>query len=83
MIDIVMFDVVWQDVEDGIEVLLQDWLVKFGDVVSVGQVLVVVELVKIMYEVVVFVDGVVVVLEVVVQDIFGCGVVFVWLELKV
>ncbi|CAJ0704928.1 lipoyl domain-containing protein [Ralstonia holmesii] len=82
MIDIVMSDAVWQDVEDGTEALLQDWLVKPGDAVSAGQALAVVELVKTTHEVAAPADGVVAVLEVAAQDTFGRGAVLARLEPK-
>ncbi|MDY7508504.1 lipoyl domain-containing protein [Ralstonia wenshanensis] len=82
MIDIVMSDAVWQDVEDGTEALLQDWLVKPGDVVNAGQALAVVELVKTTHEVAAPADGVVAALEVAAQDTFGRGAVLAQLEPK-
>lgn len=82
MIDIVMSDAVWQDVEDGTEALLQDWLVKPGDVVNAGQALAVVELVKTTHEVAAPADGVVAALEVAAQDTFGRGAVLARLEPK-
>ena len=61
---------------------LQDWLVKPGDVVSAGQALAVVELVKTTHEVAAPADGVVAALEVAAQDTFGRGAVLARLEPK-
>ncbi|WP_343548160.1 lipoyl domain-containing protein [Ralstonia sp.] len=80
MIDVLMSDAAWQDVEEGTEALLQDWLVKPGDAVSAGQALAVVELVKTTHEVVAPADGVVVALEVAAQDTFGRSAVLARLE---
>lgn len=82
MIDIVMSDAVWQDVEEGTEALLQDWLVKPGDAVSAGQALAVVELVKTTHEVTAPADGVVASIEVAAQDTFGRSAVLARLEPK-
>jgi len=82
MIDIVMSDAAWQDVEDGTEALLQDWLVKPGDAVTAGQALAVVELVKTTHEVAAPADGVVAALEVAAQDTFARGAVLARLEPK-
>lgn len=82
MIDVLMSDAAWQDVEEGTEALLQDWLVKPGDAVSAGQALAVVELVKTTHEVAAPADGVVAALEVAAQDTFGRGAVLARLESK-
>lgn len=80
MIDIVMADSVWADVEDGTEALLQDWQVKVGDRVTAGQVLVVAELVKTTHEITAPVAGRVAVINVQAQDTFPRGAVLARLE---
>jgi len=80
MIDVTMADTVWQDVEDGTEALLQEWLVQPGDSVSEGQVLGVVELVKTTHEITAPAGGVVAGLAVAAQDTFGRGAVLARLE---
>lgn len=82
MIDVLMSDAAWQDVEEGTEALLQDWLVKPGDAVSAGQALAVVELVKTTHEVAAPADGVVAALDVAAQDTFARGAVLARLEPK-
>jgi len=51
MIDITLIDEPWQDVEDGTEALVEEWLVKEGDAVIEGQILASVVLVKANFEV--------------------------------
>lgn len=80
MIDVLMSDTVWQDVEEGTEALLQEWSVQPGDTVGAGQVLGVVELVKTTHEITAPADGVVAALAVAAQDTFGRGTVLAWLE---
>ncbi|AJW45734.1 MULTISPECIES: lipoyl domain-containing protein [Ralstonia] len=82
MIDVLMSDAAWQDVEEGTEALLQEWLVKPGEAVSAGQPLAVVELVKTTHEVTAPADGVVAALEVAAQDTFGRSAVLARLEPK-
>lgn len=80
MTDVTMADTVWQDVEDGTEALLQEWLVKPGDAVSAGQPLGVAELVKTTHEIVAPADGIVSALAVAAQNTFGRGAVLARLE---
>jgi biotin carboxyl carrier protein len=82
MTNVTMADAVWQDVEDGTEALLQEWLVKPGDTVSAGQALGVAELVKTTHEITAPVDGVVTALLVAAQDTFGRDAVLARLEAK-
>ena len=82
MIDVLMSDAVWQDVEEGTEALLQEWSVQSGDIVRTGQVLGVVELVKTTHEITAPADGVVAALTVAAQDTFGRGTVLARLEPK-
>lgn len=80
MIDIVIEDAVWADVEEGTEALLQEWLVAEGDSVEAGQVLAVAELVKTSHEIFAPSAGKVAVLKVPAQATFGRGAVLAQLE---
>mgnify|MGYP000853830728 CR=1 FL=1 len=80
MIDIVIEDSVWADVEEGTEALLQEWLVREGDRVEAGQVLGVAELVKTSHEIFAPSAGTVVALQVAEQATFGRGAVLAKLE---
>jgi biotin carboxyl carrier protein len=82
MTDVTMADTVWQDVEEGTEALLQEWLVQPGDTVSAGQVLGVAELVKTTHEITAPAAGVVAALSVAAQDTFARGAVLARLEPK-
>lgn len=75
MIDVIMADEAWADVEDGTEALLQDWLVAEGDRVAAGQPLVVAELVKTTHEIAAPAAGRIAAILVQSQDTFGRGAV--------
>lgn len=64
-------DHVWNDVEEGTEALLDEWLVKEGDNVSEGQVLGVAELVKTAHEITAPVAGKLASIKVESQATFG------------
>jgi len=51
MTDITLIDEPWQDVEEGTEALVEEWLVKEGEAVVEGQILASVVLVKANFEV--------------------------------
>ncbi len=57
MTDVVLDPAAWKDVEAGTEALLDQWLVREGDVVRAGQPLARVVLVKATLDVVAPVDG--------------------------
>jgi pyruvate/2-oxoglutarate dehydrogenase complex dihydrolipoamide acyltransferase (E2) component len=59
VIDIVLPDSVWQDVEPGTEALVDQWLVREGDRVTAGQVVAKAVLVKTNVEVVAPASGVI------------------------
>jgi len=80
MVDIVIDDAVWADVEEGTEALLQEWLVREGDRVEAGQVLGVAELVKTSHEILAPAAGRVVALNVPAEATFGRGAVLAQLE---
>jgi pyruvate/2-oxoglutarate dehydrogenase complex dihydrolipoamide acyltransferase (E2) component len=62
---------VWDDVEEGTEALLQEWLVAVGDEVAAGQPLAIAELVKTTHEVTSPVTGRVAALLVPAGETFG------------
>ncbi|WP_338759919.1 lipoyl domain-containing protein [Massilia sp. METH4] len=62
---------VWDDVEEGTEALLQEWLVATGDEVAAGQPLAIAELVKTTHEVTAPVAGRVTALLVAAGETFG------------
>lgn len=80
MLEIMVDDAVWTDVEEGTEALLQEWLVKEGDVVEAGQALAVAELVKTTHEVTAPRAGKIAALQVAPQETFGRGRVLALLE---
>jgi biotin carboxyl carrier protein len=80
MIDIILDDAVWADVDEGTEALLQEWQVKEGDTVEAGQVLAVAELVKTSHEIFAPAAGRVAAIRVAAQDTFGRGAVLAQLE---
>lgn len=80
MIDIILDDAVWADVDEGTEALLQQWQVKEGDSVEAGQVLAVAELVKTSHEIFAPSAGRIAQLNVAAQDTFGRGAVLARLE---
>jgi biotin carboxyl carrier protein len=57
VIDVVLDPAAWKDVEAGTEARLDEWLVREGDVVRTGQLLVRAVLVKTTLDVVAPVDG--------------------------
>jgi pyruvate/2-oxoglutarate dehydrogenase complex dihydrolipoamide acyltransferase (E2) component len=75
MIDILLPDEAWTDVEKGTEALLDEWLVAAGDRVASGQIIGHVALVKATYELLAPASGVVESLEVAAQANFPRGAV--------
>ncbi len=75
MTNVVLNDDAWQDVEDGTEGLLDEWLVGVGDSVSQGQVIANVVLVKTNHEIEAPADGTIQSIEVADQDNFTRGAV--------
>ena len=73
MIDVVLDAAAWKDVEPGTEALLDQWLVSPGEVVSAGQPLASVVLVKATLEVAAPVEGTLVEILVQASDTFGPG----------
>lgn len=73
MSDIFMNDDGWQDVEEGTEALLQEWYVKVGDLVDVGQLVALVELVKTTHEIVAPENGVIASIAIQAGDTFPRG----------
>ena len=59
MIVIALQDEAWDDVEDGTEALLDEWLVKTGDRVEAGEVVAIVVVAKTTFELVAPVAGVI------------------------
>lgn len=59
MIEIKLADAAWSGVEDGVEALLEKWMVAAGEPVAQGQVLACVMLVKAAIDIEAPVDGVV------------------------
>lgn len=80
MLEIMVDDAVWTDVEEGTEALLQEWLVKEGDTVEAGQALAVAELVKTTHEVLAPRAGKIAAIQVAPQETFGRGRVLALLE---
>lgn len=80
MIDIILDDAVWADVDEGTEALLQEWQVKAGDTVEAGQVLAVAELVKTSHEIFAPAAGRIAAIKVPEQETFGRGAVIAQLE---
>lgn len=80
MIDIILDDAVWADVDEGTEALLQEWQVKAGDTVEAGQVLAVAELVKTSHEIFAPAAGRIAAIAVPEQETFGRGAVIAQLE---
>lgn len=80
MIDIILDDAVWADVDEGTEALLQEWQVKAGDTVEAGQVLAVAELVKTSHEIFAPAAGRIAAITVPEQETFGRGAVIAQLE---
>lgn len=80
MIDIILDDAVWADVDEGTEALLQEWQVKAGDTVEAGQVLAVAELVKTSHEIFAPAAGRIATIQVPEQETFGRGAVIAQLE---
>ncbi|MBD5802959.1 Glutaconyl-CoA decarboxylase subunit gamma [Azoarcus sp. Aa7] len=80
MIDIILDDAVWADVDEGTEALLQEWQVKAGDTVEAGQVLAVAELVKTSHEIFAPAEGRIAAIKVPEQETFGRGAVIAQLE---
>lgn len=75
MIDIVLPDDAWTDVEAGTEGLLDEWLVAPGDAVEAGQVIANVMLVKAAHELLAPAAGIIESLDVAAAQNFGKGVV--------
>lgn len=75
MTNIVLNDDAWQDVEEGTEALLDDWLVGAGDSVSQGQVIANVVLVKTTHEIEAPAGGTIQSIEIDEQDNFTRGAV--------
>lgn len=73
MVDIVLPDEAWTDVEEGTEALLDEWLVEAGDRVAAGQVIGHVVLVKATHELLSPASGVVESLDVAAQANFPRG----------
>ncbi|WP_018991042.1 lipoyl domain-containing protein [Aromatoleum toluclasticum] len=80
MIDIILDDAVWADVDEGTEALLQEWQVKAGDTVEAGQMLAVAELVKTSHEIFAPAAGRIAAIQVSEQETFGRGAVIAQLE---
>lgn len=80
MIDIILDDAVWADVDEGTEALLQEWQVKEGDSVEAGAVLAVAELVKTSHEIFAPAAGRIAAIKVAEQETFGRGAVIAQLE---
>lgn len=80
MLEIMVDDAVWTDVEEGTEALLQEWLVNEGDTVEAGQALAVAELVKTTHEVMAPRAGKIAAIQVAAQETFGRGRVLALLE---
>lgn len=75
MVDIVLPDEAWTDVEEGTEALLDEWLVAAGDRVEAGQIIGHVVLVKATHELLAPAAGVIGSLEVSAQANFPRGAV--------
>ena len=73
MTNVVLNDDAWEDVEEGTEALLDEWLVGAGDSVSQGQVIANVILVKTTHEIEAPAEGIIQSLEVAEQDNFTRG----------
>lgn len=80
MIDIILDDAAWADVEDGTEALVDEWTVAVGDRVAAGQTLGTVELVKTSHELMAPVDATVAAIKVAAQETFPRGAVLIVLE---
>ncbi len=80
MIAIGLEDNAWKDVEPGTEALVDRWLVREGEPVQAGAVLVVVVLVKTSVELVAPVDGVLERIDVAAGATFARGVPIGWLR---
>lgn len=80
MIDIILDDAVWADVDEGTEALLQEWHVKAGDTVEAGQLLAIAELVKTSHEIFAPAAGRIAATMVPEQETFGRGAVIAQLE---
>jgi biotin carboxyl carrier protein len=77
MMEIALMDSAWADAEEGTEALVDEWLVKEGDVVEAGQLLGIVELVKTSHEITAPSGGIVKQIKVPKQETFGRGQVLV------
>lgn len=73
MIEVTLLDIAWEDVEEGTEALVNEWMVAEGDRVEAGQTLGVVELVKTSHEVAAPAAGIVKQIKVGKQETFGRG----------
>ena len=73
MTNVILNDEAWEDVEEGTEGLLDEWLVGEGDSVSQGQVIANVVLVKATHEIAAPADGTLKSIEVPAEENFGRG----------
>lgn len=73
MTAIVLLQEAWEDVDEGTEALLDEWLVAEGDTVQAGQIVCRVVLVKANHEVQAPIAGRVIAINVAEEDYFGCG----------
>lgn len=80
MINVVMAEDLWMDLEEDTEALLHEWHVGIGDIVVVGQVMATAELVKTTHEVPAPASGRVAAIEVQSDETFGRGVVLARIE---
>ena len=80
MIEVTLMDSAWEDVEEGTEALVNEWMVAEGDRVEAGQTLGVVELVKTSHEVAAPSAGIVKQIKVGKQETFGRGQTLIVLE---